>query len=431
MRNLRFQISNFKWLCRVACDALSCLAIFWSTTSILADGKVVPPRDYKGSLEEKAQEAIIIFHSSETAGEAMEDLILKIQVAGRADRFAWVVPLPNEPKIGKEDPKLFAELFSYVESRRHRPSKNSGAKSAEGEHAKAEGKEPVELLSRQTVGEFDISVVRENESGGLNPWLEKEGYQKLENADDVLDFYRKKGYVYACVKVSSEALAKGGQIESHPLRFTFATGGRDGIFFPMKLTGLQSEPFDVNLYVFYGAWLNDKLSKFGYEHRGFRLRHRDWDTRECVPNGGKSYSLPGTDPYLKSEAHRVPTVTKLVQKLHPGEKYYLTNIEAHRLVPSDVRSWSDDLWLFPYYTDKNMVPHDARSGGPASAAWPGLEVNERGAAESAAAQTAAPAWKFISFAVVSVCGLAALAVAALVLLRARVAPAIKPGHAAK
>src|SRR3954471_3105907 len=72
-----------------------------------ADGKIMPPRNYKGSLEELAQEAIIIFHASEKPGEAIEDLILKISVQG-ADikNFGWVVPFPQEPKIGKEDPAL-------------------------------------------------------------------------------------------------------------------------------------------------------------------------------------------------------------------------------------------------------------------------------------------------------------------------------------
>lgn len=341
-----------------------------AATVTLADGKVVPPRDYTGSLEERAQEALIVFHSSETPGQAKEDLILKIQVSGQADRFAWVVPLPSEPDIGKEDPKLFSELFAYVENRRRLERKSEGAHGGKSAPA-AEEARPVEVLSRQTVGEFDVAVVRENESGGLNPWLEREGYQPLAGAEDVLDFYRQKGYVYACMKVSAEALAKGGQIESHPLRFTFSTGGRDGIFFPMKLTGLQSEPFDVNLYVLYGAWLNDKLSKFGYQHRGFSLRYRDWDSPQCVANAGKSYSLPAEDPFLKGFAGQIPTVTALCQKLHPGEKYYLTNIQASGLKPSDVRAWSDDLWLFPYYTKRGMVPYDARAGGVATAAWPG------------------------------------------------------------
>ncbi|MDB5388255.1 MAG: hypothetical protein JWM11_3901, partial [Planctomycetaceae bacterium] len=128
-------------------------------------------------------------------------------------------------------------------------------------------------------------------------------------------------------------------------------------------------PFNVNLYVLHRYWLNDKLSKFGYEHRGFSRYHRDWDTKDCEPSGGKQYSLPAEDPFLKHYAHLFPTVTKLVQKLHPGEKYYLTNIKASNLKPEDVRAWSDDLWLFPYYTNRQFVPYDARTGGVAAAGW--------------------------------------------------------------
>ena len=338
----------------------------------LADGLVRKPRDYRGSLEERGQEAIIVFQEGKENGEATEDLILKIRVEGEAKNFAWIVPFPSEPKIAKEDPKLFFELFTYVQSRQVRKGAMSGAKGAPGRAATAEAKS-VEVISRQVVGEFDIAVVRETKSGGLNPWLEKEGYQTLENADDVLDFYRKKNYVYACIKVASAALAKEKEIESHPLRFTFTTGGRDGIYFPMKLTGLQSKPFDVNLYVLYRFWLNDKLSKYGYQHRGLGLNYRDWDSPQCEPNGGKAYSLPEEDPFLKGYGRIFPTVTKLCQKLHPGEKYYLTNIQAHALKPDDVRAWPDDLWLFPYYTNRDFVPYDAREGGPAAGAWAGAK----------------------------------------------------------
>ncbi len=84
-----------------------------------ADGLVIPPRDYQGSLEERAQEAIIIFHGSNEAGKATEELILKIQVHGEAPNFAWVVPFPSEPQIAKEDAALFSELFAYVEAKRY------------------------------------------------------------------------------------------------------------------------------------------------------------------------------------------------------------------------------------------------------------------------------------------------------------------------
>jgi hypothetical protein len=342
----------------------------------LADGKVVPPRNYKGSLEERSQEAIIIFHSGSSERSAKQDMILKIQVEGDAKEFAWIVPFPSAPKVTKEDPKLFTEVFDYVQYRKHTSGKTDGAKSesprASNDAARPDSK--VKVISRQVVGEFDVVVVQEKAEGGLNPWLEKEGFQTLENADDVIGYYRDQGYVFACIKVNSKPLETQKSIESHPLRFTFETTGRDGVFFPMRMTSLQEKPFDVNLYVFYGAWLNDKLSKFGYKHRGFKLYFRDWDTSRCEPNAGKAWSSPEDDPYLGSVARRIPLLTKLFQKLHPGEKYYLTNIQAKNVDPKDVREWTSDLWMFPYYTNRDFIPYDAREGGPAAKAYPNVAV---------------------------------------------------------
>lgn len=332
----------------------------------LTDGKLVPPRDYAGSLEERAQEAILIFEGAREPGEAVQDLILKIRVEGTAADFAWVVPFPHKPEVGKADPRLFAELFDYVETRR-RLRMRKAKRQALGAEAAAGTK--VEVLERRVVGSYDVALVREKKAGSLNGWLGDNGYQKLAGAEDVIGFYRQKGYVFACIKVTETALAKHGAVDLHPLRFTFKTGGRDAIYFPMKMTGLQSEPFDVNLYVFYRYWLNDRLSKYGFVHRGFRLRYRDWDTEDCEPHGGKAWSDPANDPFLRPLRARIPKLTHYMQARHPGEKFYLTNIQARRLDPGTVREWKDDLWLFPHYTDRDFVPYDARPGGPASGAY--------------------------------------------------------------
>jgi Uncharacterized protein conserved in bacteria (DUF2330) len=340
---------------------------FLAFASSFPDGKVVPPKNYKGSLEEKAQEAIIVFHGSEKEADAVEDLVIKISVQGSAKTFGWVVPFPNKPEVFREDAKLFSELHRYVEMRRYRSRKKS-----KGTDNKAEGALKaalVDVLSRKIVGKFDVAVVRENVKGALNKWLDNEGFQSLKDADDVIGFYRKKNYVFACIKVSDAELNKDKAIDLHPLRFTFKTGGRDGIYFPMKMTGLQSEPFDVNLYIFYRAWLNDKLNKYGYVHRGFQLKFRDFDTSKCKPNAGKTWSAPADDAYLAAYSKRMPTVTRFFQKLHPGERYYLTNIQAKGMRPQDVRQWRDDLWMFPFYTNRKFVPHDARPGGAASLTW--------------------------------------------------------------
>jgi hypothetical protein len=327
----------------------------------LADGKIVRPRGYQGSLEEYFQEAILIYTASEDEEPATQDMILKIAVKGQTDRFAWVVPFPTEPKVEKEDARLFAELFRYVESRRpeNGGSKSFKDKAKSDKNDKSEAR-PVEVLSRKTVGTYDVAVVRENEVGALNKWLKREGFQPLpDDAEDVLGFYRAKNYVFACIKVS-EARPNDRELRDlHPLRFTFKTGRDEGIYFPMKMTGLQSNSFVVNLYVFHRYWIDDNQSEAGYRHRGFRLDYRDWDTSRCEPNGGKTYSDPETDPFLSSRADYLPTITSLFQKLYPGKRYYLTKIEGS-FRPQDVRQWEDDLWLQTYRSSR---ADDVRSWG--------------------------------------------------------------------
>lgn len=354
----RTRLGLFFW-----CSVLSALLLPQQTS---ADGKLVRPKSYHGSLEEVSQEAIIIFTPSDKPGEAVEDLILKIGVRGDVNHFAWVIPFPNEPVIGRENAELFRELYDYVESRRPAPDDSKGKKDRKS------GKEaPVEVLRRETVGNYDIAIVRENDPGALNDWLKREDYQPLpEAAADVVDFYREKRYVFACLKVTNAPSKMNGHADLHPLRFTFKTGGRDGIYFPMKMTGLQEEPFFVNLYVFYRAWINDDLSRFGFVHRGFDLKYRDWDTDACEPNAGKRYSDPQHDPFLKFRHQTLRHTSELFARLHPGERYYLTNIQAKHLEPEDVRDWDTDLWLFPYYTDPDRVPLDAQEGGPAAGNWP-------------------------------------------------------------
>jgi hypothetical protein len=343
---------------------LTCLA----AQQVSADGLVFRPIAYEGSLNERSQEAIIIFHNGDKPGEATQDLILKISVQGDVDQFAWVVPLPSAPQTGEEDAKLFEELHKYVQARLvaggGRPKKEDGLNSA-GEAAPATARD-VEVISRETVGSFDVSIVKENRAGSLNQWLTNNKYQPVPGGDVVIEWYRKKGYVFACMRVSDAALFKDRAVDLHPLRFSFKTGGRDGIFFPMRLTGLQEERFDINLYVFYDKWVNDRLSPYGYVHRDFYLRWRDYDSDECIANAGKLWSTPKEDPYLRGYAHLMPAVTKMFQRLHRGKRYYLTNVYARGVKPSEVLAWKDDLWMFPYYTNRNFVPYDAREGGVAA-----------------------------------------------------------------
>jgi len=338
---------------------------FAALPSVLADGKLMPPRDYRGSLEERSQEAIIIFQGSDRPGGATEDLILKIAVTRRGEElapetFGWVVPLPQPPVVAKEDPRLFRECFEYVEEqlREERRGLFFGANPKAAQEQKS-----VSVVSRETVGSYDVAVVREIKPGALNAWLGKEGFQTLPKGDDVIAYYRRRGYVFACMKVTDAVIEAGKTIDLHPLRFTFKTGGRDGIYFPMKMTGLQREPFSVNLYIFSRRGLNGDLNEYGYAHRGFQLRY-GVDGRE--PQPGELWWSPEHDPILKYHQTAIPTLAKLFHRLHPRKRFHLTNIQAANLKPGEVRDWPDDLWLFLAHGKREFVPFDARPGGPAA-----------------------------------------------------------------
>ena len=153
-------------------------------------------------------------------------------------------------------------------------------------------------------------------------------------------------------------------MDLHPLRFKFETGGRGGIYFPMKMTGLQSTSFDANLYVFYKSWLNANLNRFGFEERGFHLDYRDWDTEDCKANAGKAWDEPEEDPLLAGAASIIPHVRGLFKTSYPGQRFYLTRLHAYGLEPATVRHWPDDLWLFPHYAELDRVPFDAQKFGP-------------------------------------------------------------------
>ena len=66
------------------------LALLLATNFLaLGDGKVMPPHDYKGSLEEKAQEAIIVFTPGTSEKSAVQDLITVTSEAPMFSITAW------------------------------------------------------------------------------------------------------------------------------------------------------------------------------------------------------------------------------------------------------------------------------------------------------------------------------------------------------
>jgi uncharacterized protein DUF2330 len=244
------------------------------------DGIVVPPADHDGVLAEQSQEAILVLHEDGRT----QDLVLAIKVTARGSspkspgrtvaRFSWIVPLPSPPEVAPEDARLFDELHRHVSTW---PEPLWSTRLRRHMYGSGDNDPAVEVIRRESVGVYDVALVRENQPGALNRWLAREGYRTLEGADDVIGHYRDRGFVFACVKVRDAALKPGKAVHLHPLRFTFDTGRSGQLFFPMRMTGLQQGAFHVNLFAFYPGWLEERAAHGGYERCGFRVRYRDWD----------------------------------------------------------------------------------------------------------------------------------------------------------
>lgn len=299
--------------------------------SSLGDGTFVPmydEREYEGSLEQKAQEAIIIHN------DGMEDLILKVTYQGKAKDFAWLIPFPSIPEISRANAELFAELFAYVERSIAR-EEGWSYKWGKSDEETAEAPRGVEIVARKTVGSYETTTVRETTEGALNGWLKTNGYLELQGAEQELEHYRGLGWIFVAAKVR-DALAEQEAVDLHPLRFQFKTREEDGMVYPMKLSVFQRSPFDVNLYVFTDSHINIDYDEKGVLTKKFAARYEDssyvmWSHSDIWEN------LPMWE------------VRRFFLTNYPRERFFLTNIQARQLDPADIREWPEDLYIYPQY----------------------------------------------------------------------------------
>jgi hypothetical protein len=238
--------------------------------------------------------------------------------------------------VAREDPAIFKELDAYVRgrasTRRYRATERFDAllkPLPRPPHAR--------IVSRRFLGEFTVETVRADTPRTLNAWLTREGYQPLRMADDVIEFYRSKRFVFVCIKVRKAPLSPDKAIQLRPLRFTFTSRPSDGIFFPMKMTGLQTAPFGINLHVFTLTRFDEDASK---GHEGFAIAYGEDEYTQPRP-----WSKPETDPALARHRGGLRSLTSLFQALHPDERYHLTSLNARHLKPREVRSRRADVWL--------------------------------------------------------------------------------------
>ncbi|MCZ7680879.1 MAG: DUF2330 domain-containing protein [Sandaracinaceae bacterium] len=178
----------------------------------------------------------IVFAIDEEAGTT--DMIVQIQYAGRADDFAWVVPLGAVPLDGSlaTFPQAAMVALDAGTAPAFAPSRDCVARAGGEELA-----EPspvglgVDVHVREVVGPYDTAVVSSEDPGALVEWLRANGFRVTAAMEPYVAMYTREGSVFLALRLTGESDVE----DIAPLRMTLP-GTAPGI--PLRMTAIAAEP---------------------------------------------------------------------------------------------------------------------------------------------------------------------------------------------
>lgn len=253
------------------------------TAASFADGKtfgmVADPLSDTAHTTMPRQRAVIAWDGTE------QRLAIDTAFTGEGAEFAWLVPLPSEPKILPASKGMF-DTVAVQTAPRLKDSDSAWMIFLGGSlvfaalvtmtlrsttarvmflvlysvfiiavivmlpfMGKARGSagppSAVEVVSTGTAGLYETVVLRATSAGELIAWLHTGGYAAPSEAAGVMQTYLDRGWVFAAAKLALQD-ASAGEHRAHPLRFDFKT---DMPVYPMALTAVGNSDIELELFV--------------------------------------------------------------------------------------------------------------------------------------------------------------------------------------
>ncbi|MCC6676602.1 MAG: DUF2330 domain-containing protein [Phycisphaerales bacterium] len=227
----------------------------------------------KPMAEMPGQQALIAHENG------IETLAIETRLVGEGADCAWVVPLPARPEVSPAStgvfPSLRAMCLPVIE--RHQSfaaplavlviiglvlmvtggwrgialvgflllllliTLMPALGRARGAGGPVAG---VSVVDRKVVGAFEVVTLDASAGDSLLAWLNESGFNVPEQARPVVEAYIQEGWCFVASKLYHEP---GKETTPHPLVFRFRA---EKPVYPMRLTGLQGGPLDLELYVF-------------------------------------------------------------------------------------------------------------------------------------------------------------------------------------
>jgi hypothetical protein len=285
-----------------------------------------PPADFKGSIAQTAQSAILMWHAGQQQLVLKNDYLITPASDGQLPAaIAWVIPVPNNPDdYAVEATSLFEDLYNAYEEAQ--PRKEWG-KDAKHDDRNAPTEDGIELLAKAQAGEYTIQPIKatgEHGAAALNAWLRDNGFGGIPA--EAMRYYIERKWIWLAVKVdlasASGTIARQGGLR--PLRIGFAS---HEIVYPL-LFSQQKGTFDVVLWVITEQQLaqTDKL-RSAVEAYGFK------------PQASLAIDLPESLTTMQTKAAKKgwkPLVKPFVQQLIAQE----LNGPSNRIA-----DWTSDFHL--------------------------------------------------------------------------------------
>jgi MYXO-CTERM domain-containing protein len=196
-----------------------------------------------------------------------------IQYSGAPEKFAWIVPVPSAPELSLSEEAAFGLLEratapavsaqvvdicpqSQWQCRYHDtwcPGDDYGSDDDDGagggvDAGSGPGEEPppVEVIDRQTVGDYETIVFAANEAAAAVQWLQDEGFIVNDTMAPYMQPYVDGGMLFVAAKLVPGADATA----IAPLKMRFAAPAP---MVPLVLTAVAADPhLTVTTYI-YGA----------------------------------------------------------------------------------------------------------------------------------------------------------------------------------
>jgi hypothetical protein len=252
----------------LALGALLALALWIAPAEACGCGGYIP----NGGDAYVTQEQALLRWDGQT-----EQIVMTLGVLGGSKEAAVVLPVPAQASVKLGDAQAFNQLGELTrpviqEQKRYVLPFFMGAAAPPPVGAGA----PVTVLSRQTLGPFEVSNLAATDANALVDWLKQNGYELSAGLGDALKPYVAQGWFYVAVRLRPGA---GDTLKGtlDPLWVTFSASQ---LVYPMRASANARQPETVTLYVLADHRVQ-KTENFGNSQVSFA----DWLEPAAVRNG--------------------------------------------------------------------------------------------------------------------------------------------------